>query len=280
MTQQEAQLPVLQSARAAYDFFLSHWTRALPGAALAALGATAMGLIMRTPPEARGAGATLLALALVFISTVIYQSALYRMALRPEESSRFGLTLGGDEARLAGLYAALTAFMTLIGVVAFTAVLIVMAGVVGFSGDMEAIQAAQNDPAAMAQALGPVGMLLYMICFAGFIALMVWVGVRLALAAPATIAEKRFRMLATWPWTKGSVLRIIAAFILAVLPAALAIGLLQSGFEGAMDGASRAALAIFLFIMNWISAATVGVISAGLYAYLYTGLHTPDAETR
>ncbi len=280
MSQQDAQLPVLRSARAAYEFFLTHWTRALPGAAIAALGATAMGLVFRIPVESRSAGATLLALAVVFISNVIYQAALYRMALRPEQTSRFGLELGGDEARLAGLYAALTAFLTLVGVVAFTAVLIVMAGVVGFSGDMQAIQAAQNDPAAMAQALGPVGMLLYMICFAGFIALMVWVGVRLALAAPATIAERRFRMLSTWPWTKGSVLRIIAAAILAILPVALTLGLLQSGIEGALGGGSRAALAIFLFVMNWISAATVGVISAGLYAYLYTGLRMPDGETR
>lgn len=280
MNQSDIQLPVLQSARAAYDFFLTHWLRALPAAAIAALGATAMGLVFRTPLEARGAGAVLLALAVVFISNVIYQAALYRMALRPGETSRFGIELGGDEARLAGLYLALTAFLTLIGIVAFTAVLIVMAGVIGFSGDMQAIQAAQGDPAAMAQALGPVGTLLYMICFAGFIALMVWVGVRLALAAPATIAEKRFQMLATWPWTKGSVLRIIAAFILAVLPAALVIGLIQSGIEGAMDGASRATLAIVLFIMNWISSATVGVISAGLYAYLYTGLRPTADDAR
>lgn len=280
MTQQDAQLPVLQSARAAYEFFLAHWPRALPGAAIAALGTTAMGLVVRTPPEARGAGATLLALAVVFLSNVIYQAALYRMALRPHETSRFGLELGADEARLAGLYAALTAFMTLIAMVAFTAILIVMAGVIGFSGDMEAIQAAQGDPAAMFQALGPAGALLYMICFAGFIALMVWVGVRLALAAPATIAEKRFRMLGTWPWTKGSVLRIIAAFILAVLPVALVLGLIQSGIEGALGEASRTTLAIFLFVMNWVSAATVGVIGAGLYAYLYTGLRPPESETR
>lgn len=276
MTQQDAQIPVLQSARAAYDFFLTHWTRVLPGAAIAALGTTAMGLVVRMPPETRGGAATLLALAAVFISNVIYQAALYRLALRPGDASRFGLELGADEARLAGLYAALTAFLTLIGIVAFTAVLIVMAGVVGFSGDMAAIQAAQNDPAAMAQALGPIGMLLYMICFAGFIALMVWVGVRLVLAAPATIAERRFRMLSTWPWTKGSVLRIVAAAILSLLPGALALGLIQSGIEGALGDASRATLMIFLFIINWISAATIGVIAAGLYAYLYTGLRPPE----
>ena len=118
--------------------------------------------------------------------------AIYRMILRPQENSRAFLRLGADELRVAGVILVYTLVWTL--VLFLTMATALMGGV--FGGPVAAF-------------LGSV-----LTAAAGFYSVL-WVLVRLSLAAPISFAEQRFTLAASWAITRGQFWRLFGTYVLA-----------------------------------------------------------------
>jgi hypothetical protein len=157
--------------------------------------------------------------------TALAAGAIYRGVLRPQDHGFLGLGFGADEARLLGLGVTLVLLSFLVGLV----LIIVISVVVVILG------------AAAGMAKGGVGASL-LIAFAIYMAmaiLAIWLGVRLSLAGPATVANRRLTIFSSWSLTRGHfwglfgcyllswVLAVLVAFIMAVV--ALIVASLVTG---------------------------------------------------
>jgi len=115
----------------------------------------------------------------------------------------------------------------------------------------------------------------------------VWMALtsRLYLCAPASVAENRVATFETWRWTQGNLLRISAARLLTLIPAAVATALIQAivtsllgvsasdpGQVAAIASGAPVRFAIAGFITSFASMVIYGGCEAALSAYLYRGL--------
>ena len=117
-----------------------------------------------------------------FLIEVIIVAALYRMLLRPDEPAFLHLRLGADEFRLLGVW-------LIVGVCAAA-----LAG----AGFVAATAVGQRAGFAAGLATG-----------FGVMAVMIYLALRFALAAPMTFADRRFRFMASWRMTRGRVLPLL-----------------------------------------------------------------------
>lgn len=105
-----------------------------------------------------------------------------------------------------------------------------------------------------------------------------WVGLRLFVAAAATVARGRVQLLSIWPMTRRHVLPLLAAELVVLAPLAAVLGLWAAaralthdhlGDPGAVAGALGAALS---FSHAFLSLP----LSVGLMSYLYGRLQVED----
>lgn len=271
---EHASLPVFASVRAAWAFFTAHWRLFLFPAFLLALGvfmATEGGAAMNANVAAIGLG-------LWAVMSVLYPAAVYRFALRGEYGGLYGLRVGAEEGRLALLSFLFTLFLLLVVFAAGTPLLLLVAAVVMAAGDPEGLQAAQGDPELAIAAMGPEAVLAFQLGLIAIMCLILFVGARLALSAPATVGEGRFLFLKTWPWTKGVFFRLVAVLILAALP-----GVAIDFFLGTMGRTVAAAGAqipgMALIFAGSFGNALVGIMmSCAALAYLYRGLRPAESN--
>jgi hypothetical protein len=123
-------------------------------------------------------------------------------------------------------------------------------------------------PQDMAAALSPSGRGVLVVLLALVLGFLVWLALRLSLAAPATAAEGRVRLFSTWRLTRGRVLLLGAAAVLIYLPLAV-LGLLAALVDAAGGKAGG----------GWASVVSTAVglffyipISVGLLSHLYLRL--------
>ncbi|MDI1326262.1 MAG: hypothetical protein PSV23_05620 [Brevundimonas sp.] len=192
-------------------------------------------------------------------------AAVARGVLKPS-GDRFGyLRLGMDEVRVLVVTFVLGLIMTLVAVVAMVALGVLIAAAKTAGGD---------GPAAIAGLVG----ILAVIC------LFVWLSVRLSLAVPITVAERRFAFFDSFNLTKGRFWPLLGMAILAVvmvllvqllssivsMPLAIVSGLESWSFSSDQDSeAVRAALDVSnpwviarAVIEAIVSALTVGILYA------------------
>jgi hypothetical protein len=124
--------------------------------------------------------------------------------------------------------------------------------------------------------------LLVLVAVAGLVlGVLLWLGARLSLAAPATIAGGKARILETWEWTKGNAWRIMAVNVtvgllaFAAFVVALTVPMALLGLGGGQKPSAPAA-----FILAYISGFVGLLVGAGPMAaagaYLFKGLR-PNA---
>lgn len=265
---EESQLPVIASVRAAWTFFVQNWRRFLPVAAVAALGQ----FVLLEGFGAGRSGLAYLGYLTWMIAEIFYQASIYRFALRGEFPRPFGLRVSADEGRIFAVGVLMTLFLILVFLAAFIPAVVIVSGIGAAGGDPTVLGAPGSTPEQMWAALGAAGRTAAVVAGAAVAALMLFVGVRLCLAAPATIAEERIVLLKSWPWTKGCFLRLLAAIVIAMLPSMAAtyfFGLIATA--AAQSGAAPLA-----FAANYAASlgATLigGMMTGGLLAFLYQGL--------
>ena len=121
-------------------------------------------------------------LGLNLLAVTLVSCAIYRAVLEPERKAFAYLRVGLQELWVIASMLAL--------VVVLAAVLIASSAAVGLVG----------------QAVGTgawIGGLILFLTSCGAIALVIWVALRLSLAAPMSFAERRFRLTEAWPLTQG-----------------------------------------------------------------------------
>ncbi len=204
-------------------------------------------------------------LPISFIVGAMLAAAVARGVLKPSGDVFGYLRLGMDEFRVLVVTFVLGLVMSLVAVVALVA----------FGMLIAAAQAAGGGGiAAIAGVLG----FLAVVCF------IVWLSVRLCLAVPITVAEKRFAFFDSFGVTRGRFWPLLGMAILAVvmvlivqllssivsMPIAIASGIESWSFEGGQD--SEAVIAALDVSNPWViahavveaivSALTVGVMYA------------------
>lgn len=265
-------LPVFASVRAAWFFFTANWRRFIAPAFLLALG-----FFLATRGAAAGnASAASLGVVIWAAMSILYPAAIYRFALRGEYGGLYGMRFSQDEARLAALSLLFTLFLLLAGVAAIAPLLVLVAGVVLASGDPAAMEAAAGDSAATIAAMGPAAVFVFNLGLFVVLAFLIFIAARLALSAPAVVAEQRFVFLKSWPWTKGVFFRLVAVLLLSALPGVLLDALL-GGIGDAITGAGAPVPGMALTFAGSFGNALMGVMmSTGAVAYLYRGLRPAE----
>ncbi len=283
-------VPILECVRASWTFLVQHWRLFLPAAALvAAISQTGAILsFLLAPAEGQSQSALQAAIdqvliyAPALIASVVFAAAVLRKAVRDEFTGRTGLAFGADERRLLGVMLAMAClFLPLIGLVLLVLSITVFSRI---ATSQEALEALLADPdamnAAIALALGEAGSaalsLFIMIIFAIFILL----AARLCMVNAATIGERRIVIFQTWSWSRGNVLRVIAALILTFLPVIMINNLIGSVAIAVMQSASGAGPSIPVFVLASFAVSFVTTLTSlptvAPGAILYKGLRPKD----
>lgn len=191
----------------------------------------------------------------MLIVGAILNAAVARSVLSPSDKAFGYLRLGADELRVLAVSVILAIVFTALFILLFTAV-----GV--FAG-------------LAAQANAGVGVLVGILLGLGAMAVSVWLAIRLSLAIPATMVEKRIAPFSSFGLTKGRTLPLLGMGIIAVIMSllvsflsyiiALPIGLATGGLEqlADMDGQST---------MQILQAAAPGLIAWGVINALSSAL--------
>ena len=196
-----------------------------------------------------------LALPLGLVIGAVLNAAVARAVLFPAEKGFGYMRLGGDELRV-------LAVSVILGIV-FFAVSIVLFGVVGVLAGLAA------------QANAGVGILVGVLVGLGACVVLFWLAIRLSMAIPLTVAEKRIAPFASFAMTKGHALPLLGmaviAFIMSILVTllgtiiALPITLATGGIQqlATMDGQSTAQI---------LQAAGPGLIGWGVVNAIFSAL--------
>jgi hypothetical protein len=138
--------------------------------------------------------------ALILISLAYYAvllPAAYRAVLRPQESAFGYLRFGADEGRqlIVNIVLGLVMIVVYFGSVILMALIV---AITAFAGDVGAV----------------IGTLLGIVALLGS---WFYVAVRLSLAGPQTLAERRLRLFGSWALTKGRFWPLFGGYVVAVL---------------------------------------------------------------
>jgi len=193
----------------------------------------------------------------------ILNAAVARAVLTPGDSAFGYLRLGADELRVIAVTLVLGLVMTAVAMVGF-----------GVAGGM----------AGLAAAIGQNALYLPMVLIGlATVAVLVWLALRLSLAVPITLAEKRIAPFASFALTKGKSLPLlgmaIIAFVMSLLIGLLVdiIGtpatLMAGSLEGLADLQGEPTLAIIQ--QAWPVLVTWGVINAVMSALQLAVLYAP-----
>lgn len=219
--------------------------------------------------------AIIIPIALLSQSMVL--CAVYRAILRPSDKGLGYVKLSADELRMMAL---MIAFMVLFTIVYIVAVLL-SAIVFGILGAILGAMTHQGESGAVGGAL--IGYIVALLA-------MIWVGVRLSLAAPMTFSERKIRILESWKVTKGQFWSLLGAYALSLLMALVvwiigmiiisAVAAILGGGLGALAQTARTDWASFMDQPNWeffaafakpaiIARAVLGVVISALTVAIF-----------
>jgi hypothetical protein len=283
-------VPIIECVRSAWVFLFEHWRRFLP-AALVAAAIAQVGLILGVLTAAPAAatqtalqsflGDLMIMLPAAFAG-LMFTAAVLRKAVRDEFIAPTGMAFGADEVRLLGAAVAMMCmFLPLVALVFIVLTVVVFSRIATSDAALQALLA---DPealnAAITTALGDGGAAALSLFILIVCVLFIVMAARLYMINSATIGERKIVLLQTWSWSRGNVLRVIAAMILTVLPVMMIDNLIVSIFSAipvTPDGtAPSLPLLLFAgFSVSFVTAITsIPVVVLG--AILYKGLRPRD----
>ena len=202
-------------------------------------------------------------LPLSLIGSAMIYAAIARSVLRPAENAFGYLRLGMDEVRVLAV--------SLVLFIALTLLMVVLSGIVG--GAIGLTVAAE----------APALWLLVVLLVLASIALMIWLAVRLSLAIPITMAERRIAIFDSFNLTKGrfwpllgmALLAWVMSIVVSILGSlvAMPVQLATGGLTGLADYADES-LPVILEAA-WPAIAAWIVINAIMYALQVAVLYAP-----
>lgn len=278
-------VPILECVVVSWRFLFDNWSRFLPAALIvsiiSALSPLVTGSLLGggTPP------AVYASVLVTTLAAVFFAAAVLRYAVRQEFSGPAGLGFGADETRLIGVLASLTLLLTPL---IFIVGLVWAASIFGSLGlTPEELDAKAQDSAAFnemireAMTRPPDSTVIVVAILA--IALGAYVFVRLSMANAATIGERKFVFFQTWAWSKGNVLRILAAVFVTALPPALFNIIIVSALSGiivAGDNPGGSVIYVVLETARGLIGNMGDIPLIALGAHLYRGLKPPGFAAR
>jgi hypothetical protein len=276
-----ANVPIIQSVRAAWAFRQLHWREAV-----GVLSGVAVTGALDQALQLSGTNVGLAVRIVSLLCVLVAYGALLRLAFADEHPNDpefrpgpYGFQWGKPEMRLLGV-AALLIFLLLLA--SLTLVFVIF--LVMVTAGVGAITA-QTTPESVMAAMGPGGQIALTAAVLAFGLGCLVLSIRLTIAPAATVALKRIQVFEVWPLTRGQFLRILAATLLVSVPSILA-GVF-TGMAAAMTAPPTPqgqplvlplpeALLVSV-IPNLVAAFIVLPMSVGLIAYLYRGLR-PTSE--
>lgn len=137
-----------------------------------------------------------------FVKAIIC-SAVFRAVLEPNQSRGAFLRLGPQELWLTLLFLVVSVLAYIVAVIASIGV-VLPAVIVGLAGG-------PDGQGAMAGVFTAFGLAM------AAVAVLVWLGLRLSLAAPMTFVDRQFRLFESWSVTRGSAWRLLGVAVLCLL---------------------------------------------------------------
>lgn len=206
----------------------------------------------------------------------VFCAAVFRAVLTPAQSSWAYLRLGAREVWLTLLFVVEQVLLMIVGLVV-AMVIGVLAAVAGFSGGENGMMAA------VGTALGGAAVA---------VIVLVWLALRLSMAAPMTFVDNQFRLFESWSLTKGQGWRLLGMALLVIvfiigveiLVTTVMLGTIfaaggsiaalhgEGGFEAFM---ARPPLTILREVWPWL--AVIGALGALFSAVVHTIFFAPWA---
>ena len=274
-------LPVGEVAGAAYEFLFQNFVRSIPALlVLLVVNIAVAYMFYRTlEPIVAAAGAfspahlvRLLGWFIMYLAQIAVTAMLIRLAVTGESSGFFGLQLGGDEFRLLAANVLLALLVGIIVLVGFF-----LLGAFGLGALASAAEGVLDETAIANLLQTPAGLILMGLLIAGFVALM-WAGLRLTCFSGATVMEGRIMVFQTWSWTKGNVWRILAVFLIVMVPINFGILLIAASIGAALGVTGDPVLEQWSLnqylaqaLLQSVISAPVIVAQGGLMGLLYKG---------
>lgn len=290
MADGSSKLPIITCARDAWLFLRDHWRMFLPAAvAVALVSQIGFALAVMSGGGAGGQSAlngnlgSLAVLSLpALLAGLVFAASVLRKFLRNEFTGPLGLGFGADELRLLAVLGAFACMFIPLGTLA---ILIISATVLSRLAQSEQeLQALLQDQEALSEALartlGPGGTLAFMLFAMLLLGAAIYLVTRLFMVNAATIGERRIVMFQTWSWSRGTVLRMLAAIMLTWLPAYMIDSLVIEVGAAILrpmtaDGNAGAVLIAFNAAATFV-ATMAGIPSIVLGGILYKGLRPAE----
>lgn len=261
-------ISVGEGVKAGYGFILPSWRRAIAALVLYAVAANAYfyAVIASLSPAV-----ILTTLVLTVLAACIADGGLLRIALDHGKPGPGGLQWGRVESRLLGL--------TLLCILLFSTVsllLLIVLVMVSIGVSLPAKAPASSDVGAWMASIGPVGAAVFCLAMAAAIGVLVWLGVRLSLAQPATVARERIQLLSSITLTRESFPTLLGVVAGVTLPMLAVLGLAASlrPPAGAVEPMPALVLAA---VASLVLALIHAPAKAGAIAYLYRRLSPSGA---
>ncbi len=269
------------SVRSAVSFSWSLWTanwRTIWGVlalnSLAGTVAMAGSLALNDALYLAGLGA-----ALIF--SLMSDGAVFRLALADRHVGDAAFSPGPSglqwqmiEWRMFAAKVLLGVFMAIVAMLLLVALWAVAIGVVSNNGGPVAIPMTVD---ALTKGLGPAGAAVVSALVLVSLGAVVFVGVRLSLAAAATVDAGKIQVLSTWRMTRGRFWQIFFSLLLIIGPSVLVSALLGSGVHGAGTTPVQMTPSAALFsglILGVLSGGVMQPLIAGVLAYYCRHLRT------
>ena len=215
----------LRAVGAAFRFVLDNPTPVLAAAGLYAIVFAVQSLLTAyAGAYAPGAApAAIFFMVLAFGAFVIGWAALGRQALGLPQKGFYGLTLGGDEGRLAWALFLMVLLVTIILMTAGVALSFMIAGL-AFT-DMDPGMEQPEGYVNLFELMGPLALTVSFGLVAVFLVFSLWLISRLGLTAPATLNERSVRVLSIWPLSRGRSIEITLTALASLVPGVIILAL-------------------------------------------------------
>ena len=274
-------ISVTEGAGAAFGFLGRSWLRVAAALALAGLLGAAAAIALAHREFAR---VWLLGVAYL-LAVAMAQGGLFRIAYAERHPSDQrhslgfgGLQWGGVEWRLLGVALLRGGLFSLLGALVLT---VLAAVYVGLAAAEAGPGLPVADPSRWRHTLDPLGWTVMTGLGLAGAAGLGWLGLRLYLAYPATVAYGRIQLLSTWPLTKGHVWRVLGCVVLALMAPAAGLGVaarIERGMLGSGPWSDDRMAAGVLSLVSCLGQSFLLLpLGVGLMSYLYDRLGPEDA---